>query len=322
MERIKGGHFWTIKSFWHWTNKEANITIASVERIVSGLLNGSGKKITIGTTWSSWRVEDYSELDELELLIYWREDGFIEDIKILEQALLSYSWNNCRIVFERKLRSKPEYFEWVEWREIDVPRFFPSRFIDFLPIHGCACDYNSLLKEFLNNIENANSRDLRDWKSRVRSHKRISNTWIWRWKWEEYKIFDPNEKIINYSKTDGGIEISLKVWALRYIQYQIIQLVITLIRGKRINVTTFKEMWRSVSSKIDFLQNFDIELGLIELEELKGLYSFFLWIHNNLSAKFNKDWEGILELSDNEFKLFYQNLKDFNRLMTRFRIKS
>ncbi len=300
--------------------KGSEITLDRVQDLVSTLLKWQDSVI-IGTTWSSGRKEEYAELDELELLIYWNDDLDAEQIKDLENTIDQYTWTPCTMIFERKSPQLPEYFEWVLDRTELKPVFFPSRFIDFLQIHGSEEAFDELVLTFLWNIKNHKSKVISWWRNRVVVHKKVSENWLIKWKWEEHPLFDDDQKSLHYSKEKWGKEVSIKIWALRYIQYQIVQMIMTLIRRDKIDRESFRDIQWGIEWKIDYLSEFWVNISMIQLQELKSLYTFFLGIHNQLSKIFNKEWSGSMVFSDEDYLILKERLEDFNALMKEFKLK-
>lgn len=310
----------------HWTNftnEKKDITLEWIKKIVAWILEVSWKDIIVGTTWSTWRSEEYANLDEIELLLYSWENISNDDLQSLQETIKNFSPDSCRIIFESKNKSTPDEFEWITGKEKIEPIFFPSRFIDYLQIHGSEEDYNELTERFISNIQSAPSNKIKWWKKRIRNHRLVSEKWIIRWKGDSIKLYDTDNKIINYSRQEWGLEVSIKIWALRYIQYQIVQILMILIRLSKIEDSeTFQKIWSTIEDKIDFLSEYWLDVNFLELQELKWLYVFFLWIHNRISKKFNKDWEWSITFTNDEFKLFESNLNDFNTLMKKFKLKA
>lgn len=268
--------------------------------------------LTVMTTWSSWREEEYSALDDLELLVYWEtkdiEEQIIEEIR-------KYSWK-CKILLEIKNKSFPDYYE---NQNDDWKTFFPSRFIDSLVLFWKWKYYEELKSIFIDNIQNVNWKEIKNWKNRLKYHSDISKIWQWSWKKEEFKVYDVKHKRINYYK-DTNKEISIKIWPLRSIQYKLVLIIMKLIRDdKIINSDNFDEIWKSIDSKIDFLENLWY-LTTDDIVKLKSFYSYFLWIHNEMTSKFNKKWEWYFELTNEEFELFLSNLDEFNTLIKRINV--
>lgn len=323
---------WFVKNPWYpvinkkgkvlYSNRDINVTLEWIEHIVHSILNTTLKDIVVWTTGSSWRSEEYSILNDFELLLYAWSEVSSEDMQVFRDSIQSLSWSNCEIIFENKSKYNPEFFEWMVWWKTISPIFFPSRFIDFLQLYGSQSDYDELLSIFIWNIKTTEPKNIWNWKKRITTHRKTSNTWIIKWKWEESKIFDEDKKSLNYSNIQWGCEVSIKIWALRYIQYQIVHIIMSLIRSSKIENNHFKEIGRWVEQKIDFLSEYWLESSFLELQELKGLYWFFLGIHNNVSKKFNKNWKWVIELSDDEFKIFKENLLSFNKLMNQFKLKN
>ena len=111
----------------NFTNKKRDITLEWVESIVHSLLNSSWHDILVGTTWSSWRSEDYASLDELELLVYANPDIHPDDIGHFEETIRRFSDQACNIIFERKNKDSPDVFEWVNWKTLEKPVFFSNK---------------------------------------------------------------------------------------------------------------------------------------------------------------------------------------------------
>jgi len=297
------------------------VTLERVQSLVSTLLDWN-ESIVIWTTWSSWRKEEYAELDELELLIYWWNNIDPEQILELEKTIDRYTWEPCSMIFERKSSNKPEYFEWVLDRPNLKPIFFPSRFIDFLKIHGSSEAYDELITTFLWNIQNQNAKIISWWRGRVSAHKKVSENWIIKWKWEEFSLFNDDERTLSYSKEIWWKEVSIKIWALRYIQYQIVQMIMILIRKEKIDRDTFGQIQWWIESKIDFVSEFWVNISMIQLQELKSLYTFFLAIHNQFCKMFHKEGSWSMVFSDSDYLILKERLVDFNKLMSEFRLKN
>lgn len=300
--------------------KWSEVTLDRVQDLVSTLLKWQDS-VVIGTTWSSGRKEEYSELDELELLIYWNTGLDDHQISDLENTIDQYTWTPCTMIFERKSSQLPEYFEWLFGRTESKPVFFPSRFIDFLQIHGSEEAFDELVLKFLWNIKNHKSKVISWWRNRVAVHKKVSESWLIKWKWQEHPLFDDNHKSLHYSKENWGKEVSIKIWALRYIQYQIVQMIMTLIRRDKIDRESFRDIQWGIEWKIDYLSEFWVNISMIQIQELKSLYTFFLGIHNQLSKIFNKEWSGSMVFSDEDYLILKERLEDFNVLMKEFKLK-
>lgn len=308
---------------WPWeknfSNIKRDITLEKVQELVNALL-WKQSNVIVGTTGSSGRNEEYASLDELELLLYPNVWMSGDEIKDFQETVQRYTWR-CDIIFEHKTKMYPEFFEFVERRWTWKPVFFPSRFIDFLQLHWSQEEYTELVDIFLWNIRAHNAKTLEWWKKRIATHKKVSENGLIRWQGQDIPLFNDGDKMLHYEKSPWGREISIKIWALRYIQYQIVQMLMVLIRRNSIDKEVFQQIWNGVESKIDFLSDHGLNLGMIQLQELKWLYSFFLWIHNNISKAFHKDGAGSMIFSDEDYRIFKERLSDFNNLMAEFRLK-
>ncbi len=308
---------WQLPEWNHkWNVWEDDITLKDIQNIVSVILWWRNNNTVVLTTWSSWRWEEYAAIDDLELLIFW------DNKCLLAEEILNMIWvtkRKCSLLIERKTFDNVAFFEWLECSPIQSPVFFPSRFIDYWVIYWDDSKLIPLESNFIHSLHEIGRKDLDRWNERIRYHKKVSQTWEWSWKWGTFKIFDQNERILIYEKWDNK-EVSIKIWPLRYIQYLIVKIIIQLVKLWDVKEKNFRDIWKSISDKLDFLSERKIELRYLEVEELKSLYNFFLNIHNKMSKNFKRNQDWSISFSDEDFKIFTEQLSRFNTLLWKLRL--
>lgn len=275
--------------------------------------------LLILTTWSSWRAEKYGELDDVELLIY----SFWELWWVSKQDVCEALKNDSKFKFliEPKEVDSVDSFEWMLW-EARPKTFFPSRHIDTRVIFGEYDNMTHLNNIFIQLIRRADGKLVDDWKSRIRTHKNMSIKWEWKWKWELFKIFDSDEKTLHYLKSSSWKQISLKLWALRYLQYKIVYLLIKLIKTGRLDEMNIANIWRSIREKLTFISDFWVTLSQEKLDELVILYKYFLLQHENMVEIFRwrESWK--ITMNDKDFQDFLEYLQIFNQLVWELSLKN
>ncbi len=287
-----------------WIQKDVNRIIWEIWLSVNDVL--------ILTTGSSWRAEKYWELDDVELLVYFLKN----DLDLNIQELCEILKNNGKFEFlvEDKLSENSPYFEWFIWEKVNKV-FFPSRHIDSRIIFWETDSLNQINSTFIDVIKSLDWWKIDDWKTRIRTHKNISLSGGWKWKWEPYKIFDVESKTLFYAKEKNGRQVSLKLWMLRYIQYKIVSIIINLIRKWKIDNNNISKIWRSMNQKLDFLADFWLSLNNAQINELKFFYSYFVELHNRMVQMFPWHTSGSFQLNENDFREFIASIKAFNPLV-------
>jgi len=301
--------------------------------------------IVIVVTWSDWRCENLPCSSGIELIVFfpWEFSKSKERVlkKIIWEWIINFQKNTLHykkwvspsslIEIKNLLADGKNLFFY--WMLKERSYFFPTRFLDSKYLVGNWKVYKNLWKEFLLQLNNPEINKLLKYfkDSRIRGHKKISETGSQIYKWEKIIHFDlnRNEWVIIFEKTPER-ERWIKMWPLRYFQYKIAYLMLKFLQSfEDLSDDQLKdliEMDKSISSKFEFLRDYLEWLPKAEWEfkDLIRVYYRFLYLHLLLQRLYKDTEEPILEytLDCNATKELKEQLNFANNVLKQLKLKS
>ena len=296
---------------WDSLKNNNDLTIDEIKNRINVILWSNNENLIL-TTWSLWRWEDYGKINDIELLIYWENNNEIGNE--LKTILATIKWKFKILIEAKKAENVVFYEKPINWNCY----FFPSRFIDNYIIFGLQEYLEKLKLIFIESIKKSTKEQKKFWNWKIRYHKKISINWVGNWKKNSFSLYDVDKKIVKFNKSKD-FEVSIKIWPLRYIQYIITNIILKLIRNNQLISDNLSNVWKNISTRLDyFFDNNITDITKENNQELIWLYNFFIWIHNFMNYNFNNSNDWNLYLSDEDFKIFIENLSNFNKLIEIF----
>ncbi len=267
--------------------------------------------------WSDGRKENMERMSPWELLLITKTDDSIRANKLMNCLKSELHQSNKNTTM--KILSYMEV-QWPRYNNIFYyPRafdeqhrvFFPTRFLDSHMLFWEEQNNKERKDAYMRDLAKVSKWDKREWKQRVRLHENISERWENTWKkevqthfWEDGICYDKNV----------GIERGIKLWPLRYLQYNIMKKIM----GQK-NLEMFDIFGKSTKEKLDIMSEANM-LWSISEEELKFInqaYYYFLHIHHAAQTDFVKKRTPIEYkfASNTEKNEFFDVLHEFNKLI-------
>ena len=237
--------------------------------------------VVVWTTWSDWRLENLPHSSRIDLVIYdfWNRNGGEEISGNLRE--IDATIENVEIV--------PIIEGWevlYYWRDNKPGVFFPTRFLDLHLLGWDETHFQSLWKNFVDNLSSLPWKKYKEFIDRLRIHKNALRNWYTRFKGQKLLHFYPDFDKIAYSRING-IESGVKISHLRPVQYLLAHEIFKKIRNKEIyNLRDLIELDKSIKDKAMFLNQ---EYGTNIENEILESYVWFLWIHLIMKGDYEGD---------------------------------
>lgn len=186
----------------------------------------------------------------------------------------------------------------------DYEQYFPTRYLDALLIgQSDGFDMDKVIKDkYKSDIQDKLREWSTGWSQHISNSNRIINQWgIGKWKGSNIIHYDLEKWELYYAKTDE-MEKWLKQWQLRFVQYNIMDILHTLMKKNNYMPNCFG---MSTEEKLQSLQSYIYENYSIDISDsiktLISTYLYMLQLHLHLQRKFNltgRPDEGIILLLD------------------------
>lgn len=271
------------------------------------------------TTWSDGRRENIRDASGVEIMLYvFNQSHNPYSIgNIVNESLEQFNIHSVapklfgtkKVLIEHKSGDNAIDSEYME-----NPAFFPTRFLDSYKLYGGNARYEYLKNRYFEGLSTIDKKQRKSRKSRIRYHKNISFDGIGNRKGKPIEHFSPEQGYITYGK-EWTLEYGIKHWPLRYLQYQIMQIIIDLVRNWSLGRTDLTNIHWFVKDKIEFLRNFDtMPTNEAYLNDLVHAYYYFLRIHHILQKKYKSVPQTMIRLHFDEYERqeFIDTLRLFN----------
>lgn len=320
-----------IKWLKSWWEKRVNEIIKWLSRkIISNLeLNNSIKNTCVAMiTWSDWRFENIPCGSWLDVTIFSKTERereyfprLLRDVlwiwleKFNEKTLESKLFGSKKVVCDLVSFDDVDNLLFYEWNK---NLFFPTRIYDSILVYGNEIIYKAIKNYILELIKATPKNTMESWRSRVRTHKKISFSGEWKRKNQDQKHFNINEWKVFYEKS-FEIETWVKIWPMRYVQYKTALLITNAIRKEKISIQEAENLPKFMWDRIEFLRN--ITSGLENENDIKDLinsYYYFVKLHHFLQKEYKKSPKNTLEyeIEWDQKTIFNEYLICLNKIMS------
>lgn len=285
------------------------------------ILNTMDKFFSLYITGSDGRVENTQYTSAIELILRYKPWCALDRVKKIQQELMNifkgynedstaqkiYGTDKPAVILAPSDNGTLPYFNNPERKMV----FFPSRMIDAYPLYG---DPIFWFREMLyKELQQIPQDDIDKRKSRVSSHRKLTETWTQTFN-NGKKIlthFDLKTGNINYGK-DQWLEIGIKMWPLRYVQYKLVEMICELVKNKKINQHEFQWIEPNMKDKMEFLRNhFHTNKDEESINLIINTYFECLQIHHHMQEQYKEtpDNQIYTILPGNQAKEFHEKVQ-------------
>lgn len=316
-----------------WARRIHNIS----KRTSSGLVGSLDREVRTSSvamiTWSDGRQENYPTASGMDITICWPSQwrtyipSLLQDVFAQQLEVITSKTIQPKINFETLSLNDIKKLLFYNW---DENRFFPTRLLDAQYIYWNKDIFNELKQYLFLQLKDLEKKFYERWRNRIRSHRKISETWKANFKWNEINYFDPENGIVYYEKRESDVvgvsslETWVKIWPMRFMQYKTASLIIKAIQNEKISLDEFLKIPNFLWDRLEFLRDlFDWIHWEQDLNDMTISYYYFVKMHHHLQHLFKQwDWEAVeLELNPNDRMEFVEYLQTLNHLASSLQLK-
>ncbi len=262
----------------------------------------ANNQIIIGTTGSDGREENLPNSSKLDLIVYFQWEGNLWSEIVGTLKKIEPSVEDVEVVRIEEVRELLYYWG------IEIPKFFPTRFLDFNLLGWDEEMLRKLWKLFVESLRNVPSKKYSSFVERLRTHKKALREGYSVFKGQRLIHFDPSFEKIFYDRLEG-IERWVKISHLRPVQYRVAHELFKLVRQWRIyNIEDLLELEKSIDKKISFLvEEYSMDIPPFLVESYIG----FLWVHLLTKGAY-RGWSLVIypnEFVKEKLKRYHSNLR-------------